>query len=295
MNRNELKRRFDQITVWKKGGQRAPHKPLLVLYAIGRILRGEPRMIEFSQVDKDLGLLLKEFGPPRRSIHPEYSFWRLKNDGLWELSNTENVRTRTGNTDARKADLLRFKVFGGFPEPVQHLMLSDKLLVTEIVTDLLSKNFPDTLHDSILAATGIELETAGKGINIRNPEFRKRILRAYGYRCAICGFDVRLGDRLVALEACHIKWHQAGGPETENNGLALCCMHHKLFDLGVLTISDAMTVMVSEEAHGTIGFQEWVMAFNGKKIKPPIRDTYHPNEKFIAWHIREVFQGPGRF
>jgi len=294
MNRNELKSLFDQITVWKKGGQRAPHKPLLALYAIGRLLRGEPRMIEFSQIAKDLSALLKEFGPHRRSIHPEYPFWRLKNDGLWELSNTENVGIRKGNTDAKKNDLLSFKVSGGFPLPVQRLLLNDQPIVTEIVRDLLIRNFPGALHDPILSATGIELETTATGENIRNPEFRNRVLRAYQYRCAICGFDVRLGDRLVALEACHIKWHQAGGPETENNGLALCCMHHKLFDLGVFTISDAMTVMVSEDAHGTAGFHEWVMVFNGKKIKSPIRDIYYPHDKFIAWHVREVFRGPGR-
>jgi len=109
-------------------------------------------MIDFKQVDKYLSALLKEFGPRRRSIHPEYPFWRLKNDGLWELS---------------------------------------------------------------IAATGIELETTGTGKSIGNPDFRNRVLRAYEYRCAICGFDVRLGDRLVAVEAGHIKWHQAGGPETE--------------------------------------------------------------------------------
>jgi putative restriction endonuclease len=27
--------RFDQLNIWKQGDQRAPHKPLLVLYALG--------------------------------------------------------------------------------------------------------------------------------------------------------------------------------------------------------------------------------------------------------------------
>ena len=110
----------------------------------------------------------------------------------------------------------------------------------------------------------------------------------------MCGFDVRLGNQLVALEAGHIMWHQAGGPDTENNGLALCTMHHKLFDRGVFTISDSMTVMVSEDAHGSKGFQEWVMAFHGKKINPPLRDYYFPDEQFVTWHVKEVFQSPGR-
>jgi hypothetical protein len=35
--------------VWKRGGERAPHKPLLALYAIGRALRGEPRMMSMPR------------------------------------------------------------------------------------------------------------------------------------------------------------------------------------------------------------------------------------------------------
>jgi len=106
--------------------------------------------------------------------------------------------------------------------------------------------------------------------------------------------DETIGARLVALEAGHIKWHQAGGPDTESNGLALCSMHHKLFDLGVFTITDSMEVIVSEEAHGTKGFQEWVLAFHGKKIQSPLRDYYLPEAAFVNWHVREVFHKPGR-
>jgi hypothetical protein len=36
----------ETITVWKRGGEGAPHKPLFGLYAIGRALRGEPRMVD---------------------------------------------------------------------------------------------------------------------------------------------------------------------------------------------------------------------------------------------------------
>ena len=39
----------------------------------------------------------------------------------------------------------------------------------------------------------------------RDPCFRQRILKAYEYRCAVCGFDVRLGSISIALDAAHIR------------------------------------------------------------------------------------------
>jgi putative restriction endonuclease len=39
--RGAVLRQFDQLNVWSRGDQRAPHKPLLVLYALGRWSRGE--------------------------------------------------------------------------------------------------------------------------------------------------------------------------------------------------------------------------------------------------------------
>ncbi len=294
MNPEEIKRKFRELTVWKRGGQRAPHKPLLVLYAISRLLRNEPRMVEYETVDKDLKLLLREFGPRRKLYHPEYPFWRLQNDGIWELENAERVKIRKSSTDVRGNELLRYEVLGGFTPEVQSVLETDKSLVAEVVNLLLQDNFPETVHEDILTAVDIDLQTGIPSKRKRDPEFRSRILRAYGYKCAVCGFDVRLGDTLVALEASHIKWHQAGGPDTEVNGLALCTMHHKLFDRGVFTLSDSINVVVSEEAHGSRGFQEWLMSFHGRELTLPIRRAYYPDNQYIAWHTREVFQGPGR-
>jgi putative restriction endonuclease len=61
MNADELRLRFNSLTVWRRGGERAPHKPLLVIYAIARLLRGKTRMVEYAEVDRDLGKLLLEF------------------------------------------------------------------------------------------------------------------------------------------------------------------------------------------------------------------------------------------
>jgi hypothetical protein len=65
----------------------------------------------------------------------------------------------------------------------------------------------------------------------------------------------------IALDAAHIRWHQAGGPETESNGLVLCVLHHKTFDLGVFTVSSGV-LLDSDQANGTAGFQESMIAYH---------------------------------
>jgi putative restriction endonuclease len=236
-----------------------------------------------------------EFGPPRQSVHPEYPFWRLQNDDLWELRRSKGLITRLGNTDAKKSELLAHHVEGGFPAEVHDELAENRTLAAEIVQDLLNANFPPTLHQDILDAVGIEFAADLRLVIARSPEFRERVLRAYEYSCAVCGFDVRLGTIHVALEAAHIKWHQAGGPDEESNGLALCTLHHKLLDRGVFTLGSEMIVIVSEQANGTNGFQEWVMAFHGQPIRPPQRPNYYPAITAIRWHVREVFKGPDRY
>jgi hypothetical protein len=103
MTRASILQQFDRLNVWARGDQRAPHKPLLVLYALGRWSRGDTGDIPFSEVDRDLTGLLKEFGPPRQSYHPEYPFWRLQNDGVWQVHAAGALKPRKGNTDPPRA------------------------------------------------------------------------------------------------------------------------------------------------------------------------------------------------
>lgn len=295
MERQQILDNFRRLQTWSQGGKRAPHKPLLVLYALGRLLAGRDRLIAFSDLESDLKELLQAFGPPRKAYHPEYPFWRLANDGVWQLLNAELAEPRQSNTDAKKSELIRLGVEGGLHPEIFQSLKSDTHLCLEIARELLDAHFPASLHDDILQAVGIDVEVgSAQQQRKRDARFRERILRAYGFRCAVCGLDVRLGAILVGLEAAHIKWHQAGGPDVENNGLALCCLHHKLFDRGVFTVTNQRQVVVSEQAVGTGGFDNWVLGFHGHQLALPVRNEFEPSCEYTEWHTREVFQGPGR-
>ena len=85
-----LEQAIADITIWRKGEQRAPHKPLLLLYVLSQYQRGHARMFDYaSEIRDELHSLLERFGPQRRQYRPDMPFWRLKGDGFWELHNSE--------------------------------------------------------------------------------------------------------------------------------------------------------------------------------------------------------------
>ena len=300
MNKAELLKRFSNVTVWKKGDKRAPHKPLLILYMLGRLQRGETGPVSFDEMETGVSSLLDEFGPPRKT-QPIYPFWYLQNDGLWQLTNIDPSDDGTLGPCPTKTFMRNRDVRGRFPIEIEKQLSSDPELLRQIVVKILEDNFPATLHSDILLAAGLDMEASANPIDqlpvsrrTRDPRFRERVLRAYEYRCAICGFNVRLGNTPVGLEAAHIKWHQAGGPDEERNGLALCSLHHKLFDRGVFSLDPERRLIVSESAHGNEGFDEWLMRFHGTVIQLPQRSSYTPLNDYTEWHISEVFKGNPR-
>jgi putative restriction endonuclease len=81
--------RAAKLRQWSRDGVRAPHKPLLLLYALGRYQADAADELPYSAVESDLKQLLAEYGPPRATT-PAYPFHHLVNDGVWE------VRTKHG-------------------------------------------------------------------------------------------------------------------------------------------------------------------------------------------------------
>jgi putative restriction endonuclease len=298
MDRQELTDKFRGLTVWKQGDQRAPHKPLLVLLALGYLQREGRRELAYTEIEGAMKGLLEDFGPPRQSYHPEYPFFHLQNDGVWELATDGNIQLPMDRQLPSAGVFQDYRVQGGFPDPVFRTLRDDPEAVREVAHLMLAGHFPETLHEDILQAVGLDLEAPGASPasnRIRDPKFRHEVLTAYGYRCAVCGLKIEMQDKTVAIEAAHIKWHQAGGPDHTANGLALCTLHHKLFDVGAFTLNHDLLVSVSSMANGNEGFQRWLLDFNGAAIRPPSMTDFYPKGDFLAWHVREVFKGEGRY
>jgi putative restriction endonuclease len=128
----------------------------------------------------------------------------------------------------------------------------------------------------------------------RDPAFRQAVIHAYEHRCAICGYDTKINQWDLALDAAHVKWHQAGGPSVPQNGLALCALHHKGLDRGAIGLAEDLSILISGNVHGQTGVAEWLRPFKGKKLRQPHSERLLPGKEFLGWHRKEVFRSPAR-
>jgi len=285
------------LNVWRRADEREPHKPLLLLLALSRLQQGGDRPVSFSDVQQRLDHLLRQFGPPRKAYHPEYPFWRLQNDGLWQVTSATPLKSRASNTDPLKSELIEKRAEGGFSEPVWRLLKADPRLVDSIIRMILAAHFPDSIHEDILSYVGLSLlsdAAAPRSKAPRDSRFAEDVLRAYGRCCAVCGYDVRIGGSSdLGLEAAHIKWHQAGGSDDVPNGLALCTIHHKALDRGAIGISEELRVLVSCDVSGR-SVKQWFDSFIGKALGTPGRSDWLPAAEYVRWHRQQVFRPPTR-
>ena len=159
-----------------------------------------------------------------------------------EVRSEQPLESRKSNTDAKRSELLTKHATGQFTPAVERAFQRNPALVGKVAEQVLHAHFPASLHDAILAAVALDPKMTTQTRRARDPRFRDLVLTAYRHECAVCGFGLTVGHATACVEAAHIKWHQAGGPDLPQNGLALCSVHHKLFDLGAYTVDAPKSV-----------------------------------------------------
>ncbi len=89
--------RFDGIRRFARGGRRAPHKPLLLLYALARLKHDRQTEVRFNAAEAVLRPLIRSYGPWGTEPRLSYPFSRLINDRLWRLPDAETLVDAKGN------------------------------------------------------------------------------------------------------------------------------------------------------------------------------------------------------
>src|SRR3989344_342629 len=120
-------------------------------------------------------------------------------------------------------------------------------------------------------------------VRVRQNEFRKAVLRCYSHTCVITGVEYS-----QILDAAHIKpWRTSTNQERldPNNGFLIIGTCHKLFDLGLISVSQNSELLVSpfvpqkelQKINVAVGNTLKIPDFNARKI-------------FFDWHQRNIFQ-----
>ncbi|MEW6427840.1 MAG: HNH endonuclease [Thermodesulfobacteriota bacterium] len=121
---------------------------------------------------------------------------------------------------------------------------------------------------------------------IGQSSFRLLVTDAYQRRCAFTGERT-----LIALEAAHIVPYSGTGAHDVRNGLLLRADFHRLFDVGLVSVTPDLKMRVSPRIR-----EEW---FNGKVYyrldnKPltvvPLNPAMRPDPDKLDWHYKNRFQ-----
>jgi putative restriction endonuclease len=117
--------------------------------------------------------------------------------------------------------------------------------------------------------------------------FREAVLAGYEYHCSVCGLEL-----VELLTASHIiPWSRDVERRADpRNGLALCAIHDRAFDRGLITLDESFRVLLSRKVKTKTTNRLHLVALleiDAKMISLPKR--FLPDPIALAFHRKEIF------
>lgn len=122
---------------------------------------------------------------------------------------------------------------------------------------------------------------------MRAQQFRKRVLDAYGSRCALTGIRLVNGGGRVETEAAHIMSVEAGGPDKVDNGIALSGTIHWMFDRGLISLSDDGDILLSRAINDRESVERLI--HSDRRARLPVDPGQRPHPRYLHWHRTMCF------
>lgn len=118
--------------------------------------------------------------------------------------------------------------------------------------------------------------------------FREAVISSYDETCCVTGLKIR--DCLIASHI--VPWSVKEEYRTDpTNGLCLSSTFDRLFDVGLITITDDLHICVSSVLMRSRipSTQELICKYDGKSMIKPKR--FLPSIERLGWHRTNVFRG----
>ena len=299
---------------------RAPHKPLMLLTVMDLIAQGvvQTNFIEFNSDLLDVFDLYwtKIMGEDKPS-NPVLPFFHLQSDGFWHLISTPGKeQILAAVTQIRTISQLHDLVLGAKLDDALFSEMQDSQPRNRLRAVLIQSYFAPELRPEIVALGEITTEAfqysldllncakerfklKGKGLKetgeeyqpeARSVGFRRIVVKAYNYTCAMCRIRVVTPEGRSAVVAAHIVPWSESYNDDPRNGLALCGLHHWIFDEGLVTVAEDHTIKVSTVIPSENGGTEALHSLFGRKLHLPDPLTLWPSEDALAWHRTHRFR-----
>ena len=121
----------------------------------------------------------------------------------------------------------------------------------------------------------------------RDVAFRRKVRAAYDYRCAISGLRLRNGGGRPEVQAAHIRPVERAGSDSVRNGLALSGTLHWMFDRGLLSVAEDLTILVSRNKVPAEVTDRLIVPDGKLRLPQDTRDW--PHRANLRWHRENVF------
>ncbi|HYH63470.1 MAG TPA: HNH endonuclease [Urbifossiella sp.] len=294
----EVLHRLAKLKVDRARGDPAPHKPLLLLAVLDLLDAGRLTLptIPLSAELTYQFLTYWRIVAHRRKAAPDIRmpFHHLSGDRIWEPldANLQPSLDRKLTRFARLPDMIAC-LFGnkGFCQMARRVLVASYFLPSELIALAATLGIPE----SELVTTGAAIATTEREAAIqrgRDVKFRLVVVAAYRYTCALSRHRLTTITRGSMVDAAHIHQFADSRNNDPRNGLALSKNSHWMFDQGLWSIAENLTVLVAssqfteEYAGGTP-----LTSYAGQRLMLPDDEQLWPDPTYLAWHRGKKYLG----
>lgn len=121
---------------------------------------------------------------------------------------------------------------------------------------------------------------------LKRIRLRKHVLHHYNYRCSFTSLYQPLDYNRFEAEACHLQPLEHHGADDIRNMLLLSSTFHKLFDSGLMSLEDDLTILASTSVDPSL-----LSRLNPDgKARVPLQEWAQPLPEFIRYHRHVIYR-----
>lgn len=295
-------RKFTRLKRGSVKGEKAPHKPILLLAVIDGINRAEINSNKI-RICAELVAGFKDYWSQlvkdnRFSENFSLPFFHLHNDGFWHLQTLPGREIALTSSHSIKsfAHLKEIIDFAYFDQELFHLLTNEhtRQILKQTVLETYFPNArlqPNKLIgeiiNQILHEPAAIYKTKAEGFDeeeifVRSGIFKKEVPKIYNYTCAISGMRIITDADIQMIDACHIVPFSESHDDTIRNGISLCPNLHRAFDRGLISLDTEYKVLVKPFMEQENFYS--IKQFEGKQMLLPNNRTYFPAQENLAVH-----------